>query len=386
MKILYICHKPPVPNVDGGTFAMKQFVDILTGEHIADAYVLHTYKHPFTKESETFLAEKFNHVFSEKLHTESSLYGLLQSVFNRKSYILSRFESKEMHKKLQPHISSYDAVVADSLFALKAFISANLEFNGKLLVRNHNVEHEIWSTLTKNKPFFLRWIYKIQTNLLKREELALNSAVDVNLCVTREDELAFQKLLPGKRTFTLPIHVESSSSEIDFSCNDCFFLGSLNWQPNQETVAYLMNECWSSEAFSSIPLKIAGNYSAELPISVDRPNVQLIGSVPSAGEFMAKNGILVAPVFSGSGVKIKILEALSVGVPCITTKLGAQGIDVNASGIFIAEKPAEILDIIRLLENNTQLREEISRKSKAYIENHFSFASCSNILKQALGT
>lgn len=385
MKILYICHKPPVPNVDGGTFAMKQFIEVLVKNHQADAYVFHTYKHPFTAESETFLSDKFNAVYSERLNTETSLIGLLKSVFSRKSYILSRFQSKEMHSKLQNNIDSYDCVVADSLFALNAFVHSNLNYKGKLVIRNHNVEHEIWSTLTNSKPFFIKWIYRLQTKLLKREEIALNQQVDVNLCITKEDENTFRKLLPNKKHLTLPIYVEASRAEIDYSCNDCFFLGSLNWQPNQETVEYLVNSCWNREDFSSIPLKIAGNYSSELKLTVSQPNVKLVGSVLSAEEFMAQNGILVAPVFSGSGAKIKILEALSVGVPCITTNLGAQGVDVSASGIYIAESPGKILKIIHSLQNNTTLREEISRKSKVYIENQFSFVSCSKILEEAFG-
>ncbi len=100
---------------------------------------------------------------------------------------------------------------------------------------------------------------------------------------------------------------------------------------------------------------------------------------------MAKSGTLVTPIQSGSGIRIKLLEAMALGIPCITTKLGASGIDLSLSGVQIADTQQDFVDLILKLHSNETLREEVGKKSRDYISKVHSFDNCIVIMKNTFG-
>jgi glycosyltransferase involved in cell wall biosynthesis len=100
---------------------------------------------------------------------------------------------------------------------------------------------------------------------------------------------------------------------------------------------------------------------------------------------MAKNGVLVSPIQSGSGVRVKLLEALSLGVPIITTAIGASGIDVATAGIIIAETAEEFTQAIIEIANDEQRKIAIGAKGKAYINAQHQFETITLKISKALG-
>ncbi len=380
MKILYVCHKPPVPNVDGGTFAMRQFADALSETAECDAFVLATHKHPFTPETEKYLAASFNTYNFEFIHTEIKPIPLLISHITGKSYILKRFQSEKLNAFLAEN--PYDLIVCDSLFSLYAVKQSNPEASTKLWLRSHNVEFRNWITLSKQQSFLKKWLYVLQAKQLKREELKLVKSVDLNLCISTEDERMFHELLPDSKTKLLPIHVKSNPDLI-IKNRECYFLGSSNWGPNIDSVNYLL-KCWSQDSFRPYTLTIAGGFNAMYTSNQIPESVQLLGRVDNLDQFLSEQGILVAPSFSGSGIKVKILEALGAGIPVITTEFGAQGI-TDEAGLIMVTNEIQILEAIQKVKTDESYFQQISNLGKSYIQKYHSFAVVKGIIKEALG-
>lgn len=380
MTVLYVAHKPPVPTIDGGTFAMKQFADALTSEVSADAFILATHKHPFTNETQEYLEQKFQSYAYEYIHTEVKPLSFLWSLLSGSSYILKRFKSQELKKLLLK--KEYDLVVCDSLFSLYAVLEANPGIRSKLWLRSHNVEFMNWTTLSGQQGFPKRILYRVQAKQLKKKELELVQKADLNFCISNEDEKLFRALLPNAKTTLLPIHVETNPIQVT-EHPQCFFIGSPNWGPNIDTVNYLL-ECWKKPAFRHHQLTIAGGF--DKLYSQDRipDSVKLIGRVENVAAFMAENGILVAPSFSGSGIKVKVLEALGNGIPVITTVSGAQGISED-SGLLLIANENELLNEIERLKSDRNYLESVSSQGKTYIQKKHSFAVVKAILKDAFG-
>jgi polysaccharide biosynthesis protein PslH len=379
MTVLYVAHKPPVPNVDGGTFAMKQFADVLTSVTKADAFILSTHKHPFTSATGEYLKSRFQSFAYEHIDTEIKTLSFLLSLFSGSSYILQRFKSQKL--KVQLEKKQYDLIVCDSLFSLYAVLEAKPEIESKLWLRSHNVEFLNWITLSRQQGAVKRLLYKTQAKRLKKKELELIKKVDINFCISNEDEKTFNSLLPDKKTQLLPITVESNEVPVSDQ-PECFFLGSENWGPNIDSVNYL-HECWKIPEFQKHKLNIAGGFNELFPEHIPK-GIQLIGRVENVSEFMAQNGILVAPSFSGSGIKVKVLEAMGNGIPVITTDFGAQGIS-EESGLIIVSDKKEMLAAIERLKTNREYFLELSSQGKNYIQKKHSFASVEAILKEAFG-
>jgi glycosyltransferase involved in cell wall biosynthesis len=142
------------------------------------------------------------------------------------------------------------------------------------------------------------------------------------------------------------------------------FIGSLDFRPNQEAAQWILDELWPRIA-AEMPearLAIAGSNAPEWL----RPRV--LGHVPDAQEFMSSMAVMIAPLFAGGGMRIKVLEAMALGKPVVATPLGAGGID--AQNLVIANDAASFAAaVVRLLRDpeaarrlGEAAREEVARK------------------------
>ena len=132
-------------------------------------------------------------------------------------------------------------------------------------------------------------------------------------------------------------------------------------------------------------LVIAGkNPSNELKKQVSAyRNVWCTGYVKSMADELNKASIAVAPMKSGSGMQGKILEAMSCGLPVITTSLGKGSIGAkNKDGLFIADSPEEFVDLIGRFISNKELSRNYGEKARRYIEKNHDVNSLKNKLSK----
>ncbi|OQC44259.1 MAG: Glycosyl transferases group 1 [Bacteroidetes bacterium ADurb.Bin035] len=102
-------------------------------------------------------------------------------------------------------------------------------------------------------------------------------------------------------------------------------------------------------------------------------NVIFYGEVPSSKEFLAKHSILIVPLFSGSGIRVKIIEGMAMGKAIITTSIGAEGIPIeNNKHAIIADTINEFADAINFLINNPEITHQIGNNARELVKEHFS--------------
>lgn len=384
MNILYIASKTPYPAYDGGAVAAMSFIELLQTHGQVDGIIVSTKKHPFTNESQTKLSNYFQELAPVQVDTSIKPWKAFSALFSGKNYNLARFKSTELHQKIvnQLAMKQYDWVVCDSLFA--AVDLPQLDQGTRLAIRTHNVEFEIWENLSKSaKNPLKRWYLKQLAKTLKREELAILNKAQTLFTISSIDHLRLQTLLPHKVLVTLPVVIPTAENPLTNINPEVFHLGSMDWLPNIEAVNILEKLFLESSRLKQIRLNLAGkNLNKSLYAA---PNITNFGEVASSEAFMKNAGILVAPIFSGSGIRIKILEALALGIPVVTTPLGASGIDIQASGIVCATSFESFEDAIYMLIENNELRIELGHKGFMYIRNQHSLKQATAILGQALG-
>jgi glycosyltransferase involved in cell wall biosynthesis len=115
----------------------------------------------------------------------------------------------------------------------------------------------------------------------------------------------------------------------------------------------------------------------------NRKHLELHGFVESSLDFIQNNGIFIAPLLSGSGVKMKVLEAMSLGVPCVISSKAAEGLNLPPI-IPICRNKKEFIEKLYLLLNDDEMKIEIGKAGKEFIKREFSSELVSLRIKQSI--
>jgi len=365
MKILQICNKAPYPPIDGGAIAVlnlseefalaKNEVTILamnTGKHNSDIKTIPQY-----------YSEKIRFIYVP-IDTRISPFKLIWNYFFSSSpYIAVRFYNKKFEVELKNLLinGSFDIVQIESLYLLPYIRVIKHYSKAKVVYRAHNIENEIWARLaldTKNpiKKFYLT---SLSRRIEKFEKKVLNS-YDLLVPITQRDCLNLNNMGNLKPAYVSPTGISAGKyckPNSLFKNESLFFIGALDWFPNQEGLTWFIDHVWKILKISrpELSFHVAGRNSPNwLRKRCIENKIEFHGEIENAQNFFDKYQIMVVPLFAGSGMRIKIIEAMSRSKAIITTTIGAEGLDiVNKVHAIISDTPQSFFEEISyLLENN----------------------------------
>ena len=150
-------------------------------------------------------------------------------------------------------------------------------------------------------------------------------------------------------------------------------VGLMSYEPNYEGVDWFLDEVWDKilEKFPEVTFTIAGHNIPDSLKHITIPNVMVEEDVPDANEFMLSHDIMVVPLLSGSGVRVKIIEAMALGKTVITTTVGAEGIDaINGVQLLIANTPDEFVTALDKCIKTPDLCKIIGENAREFIQLH----------------
>lgn len=371
MSGLYITIKPIYPKIDGGCVAMASFLNHLINLHPKiDHLTVSTYKHPFDISEYNKVLNKKIEVYSVFVNTKISVVNAFFNLFSTSSYNIDRFYNLNFENKLKELLkNNYEVIYIESIYLLPYLTTIRTYSKAKVILRTPNIEHKIWENLSIKTKNPLKKIYLIHlTKNLKKFELNQFYRVDGILTISNVDYSYINKIQNTKPTLNLPFAIKSDKLEKIIE-NQYFFIGAYNWKPNFDAVLYLIHELFPRilKINPNAKLHIAGSYTPKSLYQFQNPSIIIHGKVSSVKDFMKKHGILLAPIFSGSGVRIKILEALSYGIPVIGSKIAIQGIESKAC--FIAENTEDYINQINFIsEMNINT---IQKNAIEYIDSNY---------------
>lgn len=376
MKLLFFTSKPIYPSVDGGCFASEKFLSCLLHAEIDVQYItLSTNKHPF--DLNQFPVDLVNNVnpINYFVNTDIKPFAALKSLFNSRSFNADRFFSTEIESQIKQLITTnnFDGIVFDSLYTLPYLNGIRSVFSGKMAVRTHNVEHQLWEQYAKDSSGLKKWYLKRLARDLKKFELAKLSEIDEILSISTDDSKEFNRLGISTKITDVRVPVRMNDNPSPSQAQRIYHLGMMDWEPNRQAVNTLVS--WMPELRNRMPnleLHIAGSHSKECIQADEQNGIFVHGFVESVDVFVRTHGMLVSPIKAASGVRIKFLEAMAQGVSIITTSVGALGIDYeNCNCMRIAETKSDFLAEIETLISNPSKQEEIGRNAMNYIhKNH----------------
>jgi glycosyltransferase involved in cell wall biosynthesis len=374
----------PYPPKDGGTIGIYNIINALS-EIGNDVHLLamNTPKHFIADdEIDPNIKDKLNidYVFVD---TNISLFGLLKNLlFSRLPYIAERFYDQDFREKLIKTLNSnsFDIIQLEGLYLCLYIPDIRKHSNAKISLRSHNIEHEIWFRTAQNSSNPIKRIYlRHLSRRIKQFKISIINKYDVLVPITERDAEIYNKLGNSKPSIIFPAIV--NLNDFNYSVNSAkeislFHLGALDWFPNQEGLLWFIDNCWSTiyKNHPNLKFNIAGrNCSPEFLKKIDRAGIVFHGEVENAQKFMNDYAVMIVPLLSGSGMRIKIIEGMAMGKAIITTTIGTEGISTEDSkNIMIADTPEELINKIEMLLSNPEQIDKLGFNARSFIEMNYS--------------
>ncbi|MBP5668088.1 MAG: glycosyltransferase [Salinivirgaceae bacterium] len=397
MRILVLCNKMPYPSNDGGTIATLNMIMGLAAQgNTVDVLAMQTHKHNFPIEKLSAELKQNINWHSVWIDTEISIARLLKNLFfSRLPYNAERFVSKEYDTKLKELLqNNYDIVQLEGLY-LTNYISTIRKYSKSTIsLRAHNVERLIWERMAETETNPLRKLYKqILGRRIGRLERLTLCKIDILVPITKTD--AAQLPFKPNRTYVAPTGIEPQkfvAYKAPLIGKSVFYIGALDWEPNQEAVLWFISNVWIGvqEQHPDWAFHIAGRNAPDSFVrELAKYPVVFDGQVPSAQEFIEQHNIMVVPLLSGSGMRIKIIEAMAHSRCVVTTPVGAEGIDAeNGRQILIGANPAEMKALILKVISDADYTMKIANEAFAFTNDNFNnrliISGLNNFYKQWL--
>ncbi|HLO60362.1 MAG TPA: glycosyltransferase family 4 protein [Bacteroidales bacterium] len=386
MKILQLTNKPPYPPRDGGSLAMFGMAKALKSlGHEIVVLTMFTDKHRLKLEQHKEFS-KIMEVHTVYVNTIVNHTGMLMNLlFSKKPYTATRFYSRVYANELAKLLQSrhFDFVQLEGLY-LTPYIPVIRKYSdSKIVLRAHNIEHEIWERIAHEEKVYYRKRYFsiVAQRVMDFEYKALNT-YDLLVPITERDLLKFKSMGNLK-----PAHVSPAGVDINPECSrdevpsmpgtgfSLFYLGSLDWIPNQEGLVWFTTHVFPKlrRKYHDLRLHVAGRNAPMLLISkIVQPGVVYHGEINDPDRFTREHTALIAPCFSGSGMRLKIIEAMALAKPVITTTMGAEGLSaVNGKHLFIADDPDNFSQVTEMLINDRDLCISTGKEAWKFVCEHY---------------
>lgn len=338
-----------------------------------------TSKHPVHLDDlDPTLVQRLN---LEAVNIDSRLrpFEALLNLARNKSYHLSRFASEAFVEKLEQilKLDRFDAIILESIFMREAIPVIRKVSKAPVILRAHNVENVIWHGLaSSSKNPFKKWYLKRLAVQLEREEKRILSEVDGILAISEEDARTLESLAPQVPLWVSPTGFRLDNLQWNPEPDPMLVahIGAMDWQPNVEGVLWFLNEIWPqvSAVIPEARVKLAGKNMPASLLKYNQANVSVRGFVEDAREFLEEAGIVVIPLLNGSGMRIKLLESMSLGKAIVSTSIGCEGIPAeNGKVIRIANTSLEFADaLIDLLLHHDRQR-QLRLKARELVASRF---------------
>jgi len=381
LNILFICNKSPWPAREGGPIAMNQLIEGLADVgHNIKVLAINTNKYAVRHEDIPEWYKKTTNIELLYINLAFKPIPAFMNLFSTKSYHVERFISEEFHDKIKEVLStqSFDIVQIETLFMSPYMDTIRKYSKAKIILRAHNIEHLIWKRVASNdKNPFKKFYIGHLARTLELYERNIIKTYDGIIPITAKDALFF-KTMTDMPILPLPFGVDTDkikkSTEIKPEMT-LFHIGAMNWIPNEEGIKWFLEEVWPmvEEKLPAVKLYLAGREMPEWLFKLKRKNIIIVGEVDNAYDFIRSKSISIAPLFSGSGIRIKIIESMALGKTVISTSIGAEGINIeNDKNILIANTPLDFFEAIKLLYANEQMAEDIGNRARQLIEQEHS--------------
>ncbi len=381
MKILFLSTEIPYPLNDGHHLRTYNILKILARSN--DIHFV-----AFIKEfSELQHLEQIRHLIinSDIFRLRSGRNGLsfyfdlVRNLFSQYPYITQRYFSSEASHRIRQIIETekIDLVHFDMLHLTKYKAIANGLPN---VLTNHNVESLRVSRLAQvERNPIKQWFINHQYKKLYRFEKKTCPLFRRCIVVSENDRQILESLCGSRNFVAVPNGVDTQyfqARPLEIQPDSMVWVGNMADAYNRDAVTFFMRQIYPLIKIKNPGCRITfvgGNPPGEITRqSTKDETVITTGFVEDIRPYVNNAAVFIAPLRSGSGTKVKVLNAMAQGKAVVTTSIGGEGIDArDGEELFIADEPQEFADRVLLLLENPHLAVETGRRARKAIENKY---------------
>ncbi len=379
LKILFLTHRVPFPQNGGYPIVVCNTIrGLVNMGHDVSLVALNAKKnhHEFSDDDKELLS-KINYRAYD-IDIGVSVFDVALNLLSKTSFNIDRYYSVEFERLLISELkkNNYDIIQFEGLLVSLYLNAVRKNVKAKLVYRLHNIENQIWQRLSMQKtdPFKKSYL-KMHAKRIKNYELKQLNNFDAIAVFTSQDKstlLEYGLKIPVE---ILPMGINLNHYKPDLSKTDyptLFFLGSLDWLPNREGMEWFLENFIHdlTEGDLRVRFYVAGN---DIPESFDDYEVMgkifIQGEVDNALEFINSKAIMIVPLLSGGGMRVKIVEGMAMQKCIIATTLGAEGINfTDGVNMLIANNQEEFYDAIHRCITDEQYCKQIGRNARKLVE------------------
>jgi len=390
-KILFITTQLPFPPVSGGVIKSWKLCEMLSQYYdLGIACLLKNNDAAYMAELQSRL--QLRDLVCYPLQVPRNAINLIKANLLGIPLNLYRNRSKAFRKMLDHKIPDYDVLFIDH-YEMFQYVPAG--YKGRVVLHQHNCEYLIWERFGELETAALkRFALFNQAGHIRRQELKICRQADAILAAPNDKQELIKIGAPEGKffdTFHLGDTTWLQFPELRFEKEELslFFVGTLTWEANIDGLIWLLNNVWPSlkRKYKDLKFYIVGkNPDERLAEAVSlQKGVLLEGFQENLEPYFLASKIFVAPLRFGSGIKVKVINAMYRGIPIITTPIGAEGIQVkHGEHILLAETSQEWVDGISALLENREIWEKIRTESRALAAAQYTWESVLQNTRRAI--
>ena len=389
LDLLYLSQFPPSPPTFGAQRRMQGLMAALAARHDITAVSL------ITPDLDAGAAQRAMREYCREVVLvparawQGAHKRLLQlrSLFSSRSHERRFFDVPGLRRML------------DSLLSRRAFDVVNVELPflaherlarappgrplPRLVLDEHNIEFDLARQQAQNDAGLARRIHNARNwPKVRREELGLWRRFDGVTFCSDADEARARALVPSVRSAVIP-----NSVDVEYfkprphdpppEGSTVLFFGAINYYPNVDGVLHLLREIWPliAKSHPRARLKIVGQHPTPEILAFRGPRVEVSGQVEDLRPHLSSAAVSIAPLRIGGGTRFKILEAMAMARPVVSTSLGAEGIEVESGRhLLLANDAAAFAGAVGRILDDAQLADRLAREGRALVEARYSWA------------
>jgi polysaccharide biosynthesis protein PslH len=313
--------------------------------------------------------------------------ALLRNLFSPLPYAIARYRSPELRAEVRRLSASTDLIISDFLVS-----SLNVPdgLSAPTVLFQHNVEARIWQRHVAVPQHPLRRAYmRLQWRRMLRHEahecrrfshVVAVSAIDADI-IRREYAVSSVGHVPTG----VDLAYFSASRARPRDSRELVFVGSMDWMPNDDGIRWFASEIFGriQERVSDACLTVVGRSPSPgiRELAARNPAIEVTGTVADVRPYLERASISVVPLRIGGGTRLKIYEMMAMGVPVVSTAIGAEGLPIrHGEHLLIADTADELVSAICTLLKNQARADLLAANALRHVQEHFSWDAVAECL------
>jgi glycosyltransferase involved in cell wall biosynthesis len=383
VKYLFVSQRFVLPMDTGGKIRTGKILEKLNELH--DVTVISNVESPkddpFFGQMQRMCARFIPIPWKEiRRYTPRFFFRLFLQMFSRYPVSVLNTCNAAMEEALENEVATeaYDVIVCDFVQSAKMFRRLDMR---NVVLFQHNVEsviarrHMEQARNPLTRLFW--WLQWVKMYRYEREQTTRFAGV---IAVSENDQKDFERLYGARSVRTIPtgVDVEYFSPSVDSSAvpNSLVFCGSMDWLPNEDGILYFVDEILPEIAkrVPGVTLKVVGRRPTPLlqRLCQQHQNVELTGWVDDTRPHLAASRVFIVPLRIGGGTRLKIFEAMAMGMPIVSTSIGAEGLPVeDRQNIMLADTAQKFADATSRLLLDPDQATSLGARARAFVEANF---------------